>query len=59
MDLISRLKALAYTLGKIEVKGRDNLEALLGSIQLLDQIIKEEINKPQESGTHIEEAPGE
>lgn len=48
MDLVSRLKAIAFTLSKIEVRGRENLEGLLGSIQLLDQIIKEETEAPQE-----------
>lgn len=48
MDLVSRLKAIAFTLNKIEVSGRENLEGMLGSIQLLDQIIKEETEAPQE-----------
>ena len=57
MDLISRLKAIAFTLSKVEVKGRDNLEGLLGSIQLLDQIIQEETRKAQEPEAIIQEIP--
>ena len=59
MDLVYKLKAVAFELSKIEVHGRDNLEGLLGSIQLLDQIIKEESNKPKEPEVSIQEIPAE
>jgi hypothetical protein len=59
MDLVSKLKAVAFTLSKVEVRGRDNLEGLLGSIQLLDQIIKEESDKPKEPEVTIQEIPAE
>lgn len=33
-----KLHAVAFALNKVEVKGRDNMDALLGSIQTVEQI---------------------
>lgn len=36
----SILKNLILTLGKIEVRGKDNLDRLLGCIQTLEKLLK-------------------
>ncbi len=33
-----KLRAVAFALNKVEVKGRDNMDALLGSIQTVEQV---------------------
>ena len=40
-DIITRLETLRKTLDRIEVRGADNLNALLGSIQYVDRLTAE------------------
>lgn len=37
-EAVRKLHAVAFALDKVEVKGRDNMDALLGSIQTVEQI---------------------
>lgn len=37
MEVITILEAVSQTLNKVEVKGRENLDMLLGCINILDQ----------------------
>jgi len=36
--LTQRLRAVAYALGNVEVKGRDNMDIMLGTMQEIDRI---------------------
>lgn len=36
---IVKLRSIAFVLGNVEVKGRTNMDTLLGSMQALDQVI--------------------
>ena len=36
-EVVKRLKAVAFALDKLEVKGRENLDILLGSIQTIER----------------------
>lgn len=38
-DIIQKLKAINYALGNVEVRGRENMDILLGSMQQLDRSI--------------------
>ena len=38
-EVIAKLRSVNYALNTVEVKGRNNLDVLLGSIQALDQVI--------------------
>ena len=38
-EVIAKLKSVNYALNTVEVKGRGNLDILLGSMQALDQVI--------------------
>lgn len=37
----NRLRGVLYTLGLIQVSGKDNLDRLLGCMQMLETILKE------------------
>lgn len=41
IEYIQKLTAVINTLNHVEVKGRQNLDALLGSIQMLEQVCKD------------------
>jgi hypothetical protein len=38
MDIFKALEAVTNTLGNVEVKGRDNLDKLLGSIIMIEKV---------------------
>lgn len=38
-EIIKRLKAVNFALNDVDVKGRKNMDALLGSMTMLDQVI--------------------
>lgn len=40
-EIIVKIRSVSYVLGNVEVKGRSNLDTLLGSMQALDQIVKD------------------
>lgn len=37
-DAVRKLRAISFALNRIEVKGRENMDALLGSIQTVEQV---------------------
>ena len=37
-DIVRRIKAISYALDKVEVRGRENHDILLGSVQELDRV---------------------
>lgn len=39
MDIIGKLSAVVNTLDHVEVKGRDNMDRLLGCIQTVEAVI--------------------
>lgn len=40
MDIISKLNAVQNTLDGVEVKGRENLDRLLGCMQTIDEVLR-------------------
>lgn len=40
MDIISKLNAVLNTLDGVEVKGRENLDRLLGCMQTIDDVLR-------------------
>lgn len=40
MDIISKLNAVLNTLDGVEVKGRENLDRLLGCMQTVDDVLR-------------------
>ncbi len=40
-DIIRKLKSVNFVLDDLEVKGRKNLDILLGSIQTIDKIVEQ------------------
>lgn len=40
MDIITKLSAVLNTLGGVEVKGRDNLDRVLGCIQTVEDVLR-------------------
>ena len=44
-----RLKAVRRTLEEIDVRGRDNIDKMLGCMMTLDRIIAEESRRAQEA----------
>lgn len=46
--MIEYIQAIIQTLCRIEVRGKENLDALLGSIQSLEKILEELKNMGQE-----------
>lgn len=40
-ETVRKLRAVAFALNRVEVKGRENMDALLGSIQTVEQIAGE------------------
>ena len=38
-EVIAKLKSVNFALNTVEVKGRNNLDILLGSMQAIDQVI--------------------
>ena len=39
-EMVRKLKAVAFALNEIEVKGSKNMDALLGSIQAIEQVAR-------------------
>lgn len=37
-DIVRRIKAISFALDKVEVRGRDNHDIILGSIQELERV---------------------
>lgn len=52
-EAIAKLKSVNYALNTVEVKGRNNLDILLGSMQAIDQVIAV-INRAFEETAHPE-----
>lgn len=42
MDTLTKIKITINTLNQVAVSGKKNLDYLLGSIQLLEQVIREQ-----------------
>lgn len=40
MDIISKLNAVQNTLEGVEVKGRENLDRVLGCMQTIDEVLR-------------------
>ena len=40
-EIVRKLKAINYALENLEVKGRENLDILLGSMQEIDRVVNE------------------
>lgn len=38
-EAIKKLRSIGFALDNVSVKGRDNLDVLLGSIQAIDQVV--------------------
>jgi len=56
-----KLRAVAFALNHVEVKGRDNMDALLGSIQTVEQVagdLESYREVKPEPKLSIEEIPG-
>jgi hypothetical protein len=49
IEYIQKLTAVINTLNRVEVKGRDNLNALLGSIQMIESVCQA-MSKAEEGG---------
>ncbi len=53
IEYIQKLTAVINTLNKVETKGEANLDALLGSIQMVKTVCREmsnAMNRPEEGG---------
>lgn len=46
-EIIQKIRSVNYALQNLEVKGRDNLDILLGSMQALDQVAAALSKMPQ------------
>jgi len=53
------IQSLIVTLGKIEVRGKENLDMLLGCIQTLEKLLKafDEDQKKEDTGNGTENQP--
>jgi len=53
------IQSLIVTLGKIEVRGKDNLDMLLGCIQTLEKLLEafDESQKKEDTGNGTENQP--
>lgn len=40
-EIIQKIRSVSYALENVEVKGHNNMDALLGSIQALDRVASE------------------
>lgn len=52
MDILNRIFTVVHVLNNIEVKGKQNLDNLSGSIKLLEEIV-EILNKNDKNETEI------
>lgn len=60
-EIIQSLKAVSFALGNVEVKGRENMDILLGSMQALDRAINSlsKFKDELEENTKVEISPVE